>query len=553
MSRLEDDRGPLGELTRRQALARLGAGGAALALPALLAACGGKGRTAGGTGGRASDREIASLTWAMGGAPPSLDLAQGFTVSAALTIGVGLEGLLTIGDRLALEPLLARSWSQPDPLHYVYELRPGVRFWDGTPLSAEDVAFSLQRHLDPKLASQLGPLYANVRSVQVSAPDRITVTMSRPDPLFQYVPAFSFVTPRALARRLGRRLGAPGSKVQTMGTGPYRITRFSSEGATVERRSGYWGARPAVRRAQLRYIANPQTQLLGVRSGDVDGAFDFPVSQARDWDRTSSVRTAYAPGLEVAFLSFDLSAAPWNDVHVRRAVAHAADREGYVKAFLAGHGRPASALVAPAQWAGVAAPDEVASIYRQIPQYPFDLDRARAELARSAHPRGFRADVQFPDAIPEPGKALVSLSQTLKPLGIDLRVRQVSVAKYQADYLRHRDLGLQYGGLGPDYPDPADYLVQLLPASAAVENGLNTANYRSPVIDRLLREQAAATDRAARAAAIARILRIVGEELPYLPLWWQDSSLGLRSRYVLPGFNSLFYYSNWLAKVRARA
>lgn len=554
-----------GGITRRDVLRRAAAGGALLALPGLLAACGGKSSDGGGAtrvattvdhgvGAAGTDAPIDSVTWGLGTPPPTLDIATGYVTYGTMVMTLGLEGLLTIGDDLKLQPLLAESWSQPDPLHYVYRLRSGVVFWDGTPLKAEDVAWSMQRHVDPKVGSQIGIFYANVKSVRATGEREITVTMKRPDPLFQYVPTFSFVTPKALGKRLGSKLGAPGKQVNTMGTGPYRITSFTGDTQiTLERNDRYWGEKQRVAKAALKYIEDPQASQLAMRAGEIDGFFEFPPLQAKNWDRIRSAKTAYVPGLNVVYLSFDLSAAPWNDLHVRRAVAHAADRAGYVKAFLAGHGRVANAIPAPEAWAQLASPEEVKRIYAAIPDYPFDVAAAKKELARSAHPDGFEAEIKVPSNAPSVSRALVSLSEVLKPIGITLRVKEVPQNTWVAALYAHKDLGLNYMTLSPDYVDPANFPQGIYPSSAAAPNSFNTANFKDPAVDRLIEAQGKTTDKAARTKALAEVLRISGEKLPYLPLWWQDTSIAVSDKFVYEGFTPYYYNQNWLGKLKVRA
>ncbi|HZV72291.1 MAG TPA: ABC transporter substrate-binding protein [Conexibacter sp.] len=542
-------------MSRREVLQRLGVGGAMLTLPGLLAACGARDASTGGMArGAGTDAEIESVTWTVGAAPPTLDIATDLVSSGLLVMALGLEGLLMSDDELALRPRLAQSWAQPDPLRYVFKLRAGVKFWDGTPLTVHDVAYSLRRHIDPKVSSQLGSYYANVKSIDVTGADEVTVRMTKPDPIFQYALVFSYVTPMAFSERLGKNLGVAGPKVSTMGTGPFRITAFSPDtGVTLKRNPLYWGERPRVRNASLKFIADPETQLLAMKSGEIDGVFAFSPRQSKLWDHTRGIGTQYSPGMTVVYLTFDVTAAPWDDIHVRRAIAYAADRAGYVKAFIGGHGRPAEAVVAREQWRGLVSPAEVDAIYAQIPQYPFDLTKAKAELAQSAHPNGFTTSIDFPNTDPEIGEALVSLSQTLKTLGITLHVNEVTQTAWLAGLAAHKNLGMHLMSLGPDYADPANYPALIYPSANAVANNFNLANFKDATVDRLLKEQAGTRDKGARARALGEVLRISGEQLPYLPLWFVDDSLALSDRFVYEGFNGLYYYQNWLGHLRVRA
>jgi peptide/nickel transport system substrate-binding protein len=148
-------------LDRRQLLRGLGLGGAALAVPGLLAACGSSGGS-GGSGspggstssapGNVSDADIPSLQWALNTSTiVGLDIATAFESNSQCVAVCGMEGLLAVSDQLTLVPRLATSWKYDEPnLKYVLQIRDGVKFWDGTPMTIDDVVFSLTRHIDPR-------------------------------------------------------------------------------------------------------------------------------------------------------------------------------------------------------------------------------------------------------------------------------------------------------------------------------------------------------------------------------------------------------------------
>jgi peptide/nickel transport system substrate-binding protein len=546
-------------IDRRQALRSLGISSAALALPGILAACGGSSSpsASGSSSAKVSTKNITSLKWAL---PTStivgLDIATAFEGNTQCVQVLGLEGLLTVSGSLGLQPLLATSWEyQESASKYVFQIRPGVKFWDGTPMTAEDVAFSLGRHIDPKVGSQIGAYFANVDAFTVSGTNEVTAHLKRPDPLVANALPFAPILSKAFVEKVGKALGTPGATVNIMGTGPFKITSFpSSTTATVERNEGYWGTKPVVERCSFTCIADPQTLLLAMQSGQVSGTFNVPVQQAADWQRISTVQTNSAPGMFVAFLSFDLSAAPYNDIHVRKAIAHAANREGYVKAFLAGNGTPAECVVPPQQWGSVQTQAQVGKLYSGLPSYPYSLAQARKELAQSAFPHGFTTNkVLVPSNYPAVVKTLESLSTTLKPLGINMPVQQVTSNEWLANIYAHKDLGIMTILYGPDYADPADFMNLSYPSANAVKNNFNTANFKDPAVDKLLQQANAASSNAQRAAYLGEVLKISQQQLPYLGLFWQNDIMAIQNSYVYKDFTGLFYNQNWLTHVFSAA
>ena len=542
-------------IDRRQVLKGLGIGGAALAFPGVLAACGSSSKSPGTSSSKVSTKQIASLNWAL---PTStivgLDIASAFESNTQCVQVVALEGLLTISKNLTLVPLLATSWSyQESALKYVFQIRPGVKFWDGTPMTAEDVAFSLGRHIDPKVASQISTYFPNVKSFTVTGANEMTIELKRPDPLVANALPFAPILSKAFVEKVGKALGTPGSSVNIMGTGPYKVTAFpSSTSATVERNENYWGTRPVVEKCTFTCIADPQTLMLAMQSGTVAGSFNVPVQQASSWEKMTGVQTYSAPGMFVAFLSFDVTEPPWNDIHVRKAIAYASDRAGYVRAFLDGNGTPATCVVPPQQWGSVQTQAEVSKLYATLPSYPFSLTMARKELAQSAYPHGFTSNnVLVPSNFPAVVKTMESLSTTVKSLGINMPVQQVTSNEWLANLYAHKSLGLVAVLFTPDYADPADYINTIYPSANAVKNNFNLANFKDPEVDKLLQLAGSAPSDAQRAKYLDQVLTISQQQLPYYGLTWQNDLMAIQSKYVYQDFTGLYYNQNWLTHIIA--
>jgi peptide/nickel transport system substrate-binding protein len=545
-------------LDRRQAM-RLGLGAAALTLPGFLAACGSSG--SGSPSARSSSAavkhsaaNIPSITWGIGtGTIIGLDIATAFDGHAMYVQRCGLEGLLQATDSLGLAPLLASSWTyDPAGLKYVFQIRPGVKFWDGTTMTADDVVFSLTRHIDPKVSSQIGAYLANVDSFVKTGANEVTIKLKRPDPDVQNTLVFAPILSEAFVKKIGSGLGSPGAGLRIMGTGPYQITSFpSSTSCTVERFEGYWGAKPAVQKCSFTCIADVQTLLLAAQSGQIAGTFDVPVQNAANWEKVSTLRTYSAPGMLMFYLSFDVSRPPWNDLHVRKAVAYAANTEGYIRAFVGGNGTPATCVVPPQQWGPVLPQAQVASLYKTLPSYPYSVASAKKELAQSAYPHGFTANkLLIPNSLPALVNAMESLSLTLKQIGITLPVEQVGENQWLANLYAHSDtIGIVASEFGPDYADPADYINILYPSANAVKNNFNTANFKDPQVDKLLQQASSSASNAARGQYLFEVLKISQEQLPYLALWWQNDLMAVQKTYVYEAFTGLYYNQNWLSRI----
>lgn len=495
--------------------------------------------------------EISKLTWGMGATIRGLEYTHSADSGSATVISVGCETLVRYDQRGRIRPALAAGFSTPNPLTYEYTIRRNVKFWDGKTLTPADVVYSLQQAASKTAGSQIAAFYSNVKSITAKG-RKVTIKLSAPDPYFRYTPAVTYILQKAFWQKNGKNVGTPGTL--TMCTGPYRFTRFvPDDRVEATRFDGYWGRKPEVKNVTLRFIVNDATRLLAMRSGEIDGTFRISQDQIDQWKRVSGTAVKLAPELRTAYISLDVDSEPWSDVHVRRAVAYALDKPALVRAILRGYGQPAPVMPPPEQWGDVAAQSFVAKLYKSFPSYPFSLAKARAELQKSAkYKSGFTATLPYPDSQQTLGKAALALSENLKQIGVTLNVRQVTTDEWFTKLFEHKDLGAQIISWGVDYPDPADALHFIYDSKYATANAFNTANYKNAQMDRLLGIQEKSVNPKVRADAIANALKLTARDVPYIPLWYQQVAMALKSKYTYSAFGTWYLYTPWVAAIGSK-
>jgi peptide/nickel transport system substrate-binding protein len=508
---------------------------------------------AGGAVARVDARsaDVSHLTWALGAPIRGLEYTHSADSGTATVVSLGCETLVRY-DRLGrLQPALAASFSTPNALTYVYNVRPNVKFWDGTTLTPADVVFSLQRAASAKAGSQIAAFYTSVKSITAEG-SRVVIRMKKPDPYFRYAPAVTFILQQKYWQANLKDIGTP--QKLTMCTGPFQFTSFrGDEKIELKAFDGYWGGRPKVRAITLRVIVSEATRLLAMRQGEIDGTFRLSQDVIDQWKKLSSTKIQLAPELRTAYISFDTAIEPYNDVHVRRAIAYSLDKAGLVKAVLRGYGQVAPTMPPPEQWGDVLTQAQAKAFYRTLPKYSYDLAKAKAELAQSAFPDGFKVTIPYPDSEQTLGKALLVLSQSLKKLGIDLTVKEMPTDAWFASIYNHpTPLGGQVISWGVDYPDPADALHFVYDSAGATKNAFNTANYKSKQMDSFLAQQAKTSNQKLRAAAIKKALRLAAIDVPYLPIWYQDVAMAVNTKLNYKGFGTWYLYTPWALDISAR-
>lgn len=521
----------LKQIGRRKVLQAAGLAGAGFLLPAAFAAT--TARAGGGTTAAGIDELVLCVDW-QGGGPP-LDMTRGPLADyQAFALSVALEGLLQIDENGMLQPGLAESWSNPDPLTYVFRLRRGIRFWDGTPLTPEDVIYAFTRHRERRWASNFASAFPErFASIDVSGEGEITFRLEEGYAHFAAVAATtpSYVVKAGFARAHVEDIGT--SSVLTMGTGPFRIRRYVADDCIeLVRNEHYWGAKPPIKRLVLKAIADTESSLLALKAGEIDGSLYVPPRAADRWSALANVGIIDYPSALCWWVAFDREVAPLGDIHVRRALAHGLDRRGLIEAVFRGRGRLAQTFAPPETWRRLLPERETEAFYASLPQNEFDLDRARAELARSSVPRGFEITVPV-EAMPEAEKIMQAWQAGLARIGVRMNLQSMSRNEYRAMVFRRtRRAGILLNRWGTEYPDPMWNPSATFTSDQALEGGWNLSNLRDATIDALVRRSMAITDPAARASVIQDVLTRVAADAGFFFLFWPDQVVAFDERKV---------------------
>jgi peptide/nickel transport system substrate-binding protein len=494
--------------------------------------------------------DIETLNWATDEAIRGLDYVHSADAGTATVVSLGCETLVQYDKLGRPKPNLASAVTVRNPTTYVYTIRKGVKFWDGSLLTPADVVFSLQQAASTKNKSQVATLFSSMKSVSATGPSTVTIRLKEPDPFFRYTIAVTYIVQKRYWQAHLKDLGTPQALV--MCTGPFQFTKFvADQEVDATAFDGYWGGRPSVRQVNVKFIVSEPTRLLAMRSGGIDGSFRVPLTQVDQWQRLDNVRVQFTPELRTAYLSLDVAQPPWNDIHVRRAVAYAFDKVGLVKAVLRGHGAPAPTMPPPEQWGDLLPQQQVKRFYASLPQYRYSLAKAKAELKRSAFPDGFSATLPYPNSEQYLGQAAQALAGSLKKIGIKLTVKEIPSSQwFNILYSHPTPIGPQIISWGVDYPDPADAAHFIYDSRYATPNAFNTSNYKNARMDALLRAQQNARTRGARAAALVRLLRVASTDLPYIPIWYQDIAMALSTKYRYPDWGTWYLYTPWAFHIK---
>jgi peptide/nickel transport system substrate-binding protein len=510
------------------------AAAAAVAFLGGIAACSG---TATGPSDAASGASGATIPLLRAGLAFNLStLDETKNISANNIDGLALETLVKFGPQGQVEPDLATSWEQSSPVTYVYHLRHGVRFWDGSPLTAADVAYSL--NYDRGAGSDVAFAFTGVKSITATDTYTVTVTLAQPEANWKYVPAEenAYIFEKQFQQAHKATFGHPGTLV--MGSGPWVINSLDpTKGAQVTANPHWWGGTVPIQRIAFTFYSSETSEALAFRSGEID--LDPQVNSPKSFAATSGATLLTTQGCDIGFFGMNVTEPGWDDVHVRRAVAYALDRTDIIAAN-GGYAAPIYTLTPPRLLSGVASQAQISALLRSLPRYQYNLAKAKQEMAQSAYPDGFTATIETPNFGTIPDITQVVAAELAK-IGIKLQLKEMQVTAWQSvenGPAAGRSTAYTTGGCFQ--PDPSTYS-DFLGSKNTQPGNWNFSDYVPATVDTLLAQGAATSNSAQRFAVYSRLFKQLQEDVPYVGLFVSDTTAALSGKFAWKDFNPWYW------------
>ena len=360
--------------------------------------------------------------------PPNLDPTAGAAAAIDEVVYANVfEGLTRFGPDGAVLPALAESWEiAPDGLSWVFNLREGVSFHDGLPFTAEDVVFSFDRAMAEDSTNAQKQLFDGIN--EVTAIDDTTVEIGLDAPkgslLFNLAWGDAVIVSPASAET---------NKSNPVGTGPFRFSNWV-QGDRIElvRNEDYWGAKPALEKVTFKFISDPTAAFAAMMAGDLDAFPNYPAPENLaqfEADPRFSVIVGSTEGETI--LAMNNARPPFDDIRVRRAIAHAIDRQAIIDGAMFGYGTPIGSHFAPHSPA-----------YEDLTaESAYDPELAKALLAEAGYPEGFSTTLTLPPPSYARRGGEIVASQ-LRAVGIEAEIVNVEWAQWLEQVFTNKDFGL---------------------------------------------------------------------------------------------------------------
>jgi peptide/nickel transport system substrate-binding protein len=302
--------------------------------------------------------------------PPHLDPTAG-AAAAIREVGYAniFEGLTRIDETGTVQPGLAREWTvSEDGLTYTFTLAPNAAFHNGVALTAEHVVFSFERAMAEDSVNAQKQLFEPIESVEATDDGTVTITLKRPTGHFLFNLGWGDMV-------IVEPSSAETNRNQPIGTGPFRFARWvTGDRVEIERNPDYWGEAPALDAATFKFIPDPAAATAALMAGDIDAFANFPAPEAlAQFEADPRFEVVIGSTEGETILAINNAKPPFDDIRVRRALAHAVDRQAVIDGAMFGYGTPIGSHFAPHHPAYVDLTD----------RYPHDPEAAKALLAEA--------------------------------------------------------------------------------------------------------------------------------------------------------------------------
>ncbi len=361
--------------------------------------------------------------------PPHLDPTAGAAGAIDNVVYINIyEGLTEFASDGSVIPALAESWDiSEDGLTYTFHLQSGVKFHDGSDMTASDVVWSLNRaRAEDSVNAQKG-LFANI--ADVSAPDDTTVVVTLSTPTGNFL--FNMAWGDAVVLNEGDDIES--LKTAPNGTGAFTFTNWvQGDSITMTRNEAYWGDPAKLESVTIKYISDPTAAFNAVMAGDVDAFPTFPAPENLPQFEADPRFTVIVGSTEgETILSTNNKMPPFDNPKVREALAHAIDRNAIIDGAMFGYGTPIGTHFAPHNPAYL---DLTA-------QSNYDPELAKSLLAEAGFADGFTTTLKLPPpSYARRGGEIIAAQ--LREVGIETEVTNLEWGQWLEEVFKGKDFGL---------------------------------------------------------------------------------------------------------------
>ena len=483
----------------------------AAAMALSLAACGGNQENNGSGGGTAGGYKN-TLTWAQGADVTSLDPHQGKETPAVQVNTQIFDTLVTVDPETnEVVPQIAESWEQTDDQTYVFKIREGIKFHDGSDLTAEDVKFSLDRARNSAAVSYIVNFIE-----EVTVDDDHTVTVKTTAP---YAPTlrnlaipFAAIVPKAVVE-----VDENAFIQNPVGSGPYKFVEWNhGDHVTLKAFDDYYAGKPETENLIMKVIPETSQRTIALETGEVDLAYDLAVNDIPKVNSDDKLTVYEIPSLTCWYVSMNMNKKPFDNPKVREAMSMAIDRQTIIDTINAGSGQTADAIIAPAVFG-----------YYSTGVKEYNPTKAKELLAEAGYPNGFSTTLWVND-----NQSRIEMCQAMQAMLLEVGVQcNLEVLEFGSFISRTTagDHDLAYFGWTTSSGD-ADYSYYSLEHSTQQGAAGNRSFLADPDVDKLIEEARSNTNEEERKELYKELAIKLDEINNNIPVYYSSINVGANKK-----------------------
>ncbi|MFT3866694.1 MAG: ABC transporter substrate-binding protein [Solirubrobacterales bacterium] len=403
-------------------------------------------------------------------------------------------------------PALAEKWDvSSDGLTYTFHLRPNLKLSDGSPLTAEEIAWNLEQFADPEVNVSLPSLAEGIKSIKATDKSTVVIKLEYPVAAFLYNIA---VFPAFVVSKEGLEKEGAAFWKHPVGTGPFVVKEFvNGSHITFERNPYYFEkGKPYLQSMRWNFVTNSNTRVLDLKSGEAQIADGIPFSQVESLQGDSGVEIQQVELPQEVLLVTNTKTPALADPHVRRAMSLAIDREEIDSAVFRGVGTVPNSVIQNF---------ELDASDQEVPPFEYNVEKAKEELAKSKYAKGFSVSLQYPAGSDYFKQMALLLEQELGAIGIEVKLSELEASTIVERWANGEfEMTFPFVGTSSDIPVPDEY-ASLYALPEAELDGFKSF-WTDKEIEGLVKKFITNTDESTRKSEWKTIQEKLNEEMPSL-------------------------------------
>lgn len=431
--------------------------------------------------------------------PSSLDPHKQWNPDSYYVYRNIFDNLVTRDNAGTIGQELATKWDYKSDTEVAFTIRDDVTFHDGTKLTAEDVAFSVNRIINPAFKSpQLGQ-FNKILSAEATGPTEVTLKTDGPYPVL----LAQLVKLSVVPKHVVETVGDDAFNAAPVGSGPYKFVSWTRGSAVaLARNDAYWGTKGPFATAEFRAVPDAATRVADLQSANADLVVTIDADQAAQIKASAGAQVLTTLTERIGYLKLNPARAPFDNVKVRQAVAYAIDRQLIVEGLLGGYDKPASQMASASYFGFV----------EGLENLPYDPEKSKALIAETG---AGNATLAFATSPVFDQRIVQALAQMLTDVGFKVEIELTDMAAYlkrvQSEPAQQPHMA--FGRWSCACQDVDGVLFSLLHSSSS------WSSVRSAEIDKLLEAGRNTLDASERMKAYTEVAKFVASDVPMLPLY----------------------------------